>query len=253
LRIGCGVIQGDGPVPLAGVGGGVPVSSAPLQEAREFGRGLGGALFGEEVAAVERSPLHRVRLLLPDREHVVGGADPLCAPEHEHGAVDPLLAGAVVREIDRCAGAVVLAAGVDGRCVEAAPVLGDGGLVERAGCAAPLSQCPVEVEAGVGADQPLGQVGRLDEKEVAPDCGRALLVEQSVDRLGRNDVEDREPGDRLGMIKCQCRATRAPRSCPTTAKRSKPKARMSSSWSRAIARFEYGSWLSSERGLRLSP
>jgi len=58
-------------------------SSELLQKADEFGCSLRGALLGDKVAAVERPPLHHVRLLLPDREDVVGGTDSLCAPEHE--------------------------------------------------------------------------------------------------------------------------------------------------------------------------
>jgi hypothetical protein len=141
----------------------------------EFGCGLCGSLLGEEVAAVERPPLHYLCLLVPDRKDVIGGTDSLRAPKHEHGTMYSLPIGAVVREVDRCAGTVVLASGMDGCCVEAAPVLGDGGIVERTGSAAPLSECPVEIEAGVGADQPLGQVRWLDEKEVPPDSGRAFL------------------------------------------------------------------------------
>ena len=79
--------------------------------------------------------------------------------------MDPLCVGPVVSKVDRCAGAIVLAAGMDGRRVEAAPVLRDGGLVERAGCAAPLSECPVEGEAGFGADQPLGRSGGWTRKK----------------------------------------------------------------------------------------
>jgi hypothetical protein len=43
-----------------------------LQEGKEFGCCFVGALLGEEVAAVECAAPHRVRLLAPDREHVVG-------------------------------------------------------------------------------------------------------------------------------------------------------------------------------------
>src|SRR5215211_7308811 len=56
-----------------------------------------------------------------------------------------------------------------------------------------------------------------------------------------------------GWSSARRRATRAPLSCPTTAKRSNPSSRISSTWSCAIARFEYGSWLGSESGLALSP
>ena len=46
--------------------------------------------------------------------------------------------------------------------------------------------------------------------------------------------------------------TRAPRSCPTTANRSKPRVRITASWSAAMARLEYSS-SESGSGLALSP
>jgi len=48
-------------------------------------------------------------------------------------------------------------------------------------------------------------------------------------------------------------ATRAPRSCPATAKRLKPSARIVSTWSRANARFEYSVLSGPAGGLELSP
>jgi hypothetical protein len=82
--------------------------------------------------------------------------------------VDPLLIGAVVNEVGRCAGAVVLAAGVDGGCVEAAAVLGDGRLVERAGPAAPLFECPVEVEAGRRSAARAGRAAGRERSSARP-------------------------------------------------------------------------------------
>ena len=48
-------------------------------------------------------------------------------------------------------------------------------------------------------------------------------------------------------------ATRPPRSCPATKNCSKPSCRITSTWSRAIARFEYGAWSSVCGGFELSP
>jgi hypothetical protein len=70
--------------------------------------------------------------------------------------------GAVVCEVDGGAGAVVLAAGVDGGAVEAAVVLGDRLFVERARRSAPFIECPAQVLVWVASDEAFGQVVRLD-------------------------------------------------------------------------------------------
>jgi hypothetical protein len=93
-------------------------------------------------------------------------------------------------------------------------------------------------EFRLGADQPLRQAARLDQKEpvIARGCG--LLVDrlEAVER--RHDVEQRQALDALGWSRARRWATRAPRSWPATAKRSKPSAAIISTWSRANARFE---------------
>jgi hypothetical protein len=135
------------------------------------------------MTAVQGPAVHVVGLLPPDRQHVVGGADPGCAPQDEHRAADPAFrVGGVVDQVDGGAGAVVLAGRVDRGRIEAAPVLRDRGVGQGAGCPAPFAEGVVKVEDRVGADQPFRQIRELDQEEVPPHRGGVLLVERGMSR-----------------------------------------------------------------------
>ena len=93
--------------------------------------------------------------------------DAALAPEHAHGAIDaPRGVGAVVLEIDRGRGAIVLAHRVDRGRREAALVLGERARVEeRRAARAPAAELGAQIEQRVGADQPLRQRRGLDQEE----------------------------------------------------------------------------------------
>jgi hypothetical protein len=66
-----------------------------------------------------------------------------------------------------------------------------------------LVERPSQVEARIGADQPLGEVRRSAQEEVAPDRRRALLVEARVDRRRRDDVEYGKGVDGVAVVERQ--------------------------------------------------
>src|SRR5688572_15208199 len=71
-------------------------------------------LLGEEMAAIDGKAGHFARTLLPSRDDAGPFRDGPAAPDREHRAFDLLRdIGLVVIEIDRGAGAVVFAGGVD--------------------------------------------------------------------------------------------------------------------------------------------
>lgn len=88
-------------------------------------RGGVGLLLGREVAAGERLATHVRGVLVPHIEDVVGAADePLCPPEHEHGALHAstgCCVDLVVLKVNRRGGAVILAAGPDHLGITEAP------------------------------------------------------------------------------------------------------------------------------------
>ena len=104
------------------------------------------------------------------------------APEQEQVAADLLVRGArraIVLEIDRGAGAVVLAGGVDRvGAAEAALVLGERlGLDVAEAVRAPAAERPAQVERRVAADHPLGQGRRLDQEEPVVVADRGAHVD----------------------------------------------------------------------------
>ena len=58
-------------------------------------------------------------------------------------------------------------------------------------------------EFGLGADQPLGQPARLDQKEPVKARGRRLLVDRLETVERRHNVEQCQTLDALGMVACQ--------------------------------------------------
>ncbi|HUR06764.1 MAG TPA: hypothetical protein VM347_29750 [Nonomuraea sp.] len=94
-------------------------------------------------------------------------------------------------------------------------VLVDGGLVERVAAGGPGCQLRSQVELGVAADESLRETGRLGEEE-------PMFV-------------------------------RAPRSCPTTAKLSKPRLAITATWSAAMARLLYSAWSAPVTGFAEPP
>jgi len=120
------------------------------------------------VAAGERSPAHVLGALAPDLQHVVFLRDEaFFAPERQQRAADPApKVGLVVGEVGRRGGAVVLAGRVNALWArKAALVLGQSSRSEGRLVAAPLAQLGPQVVGRVGADQALGQVVGLAEKE----------------------------------------------------------------------------------------
>src|SRR5258708_7544581 len=94
-----------------------PVSVSAVKERAQRAQGLVGCFLGQEMAARQRMAAHIDRLFAPDRERVIEPADDaIPAPQHEQRALDFLAGvGRVMLEIDRGAGAIILAGGVDGR------------------------------------------------------------------------------------------------------------------------------------------
>ena len=103
-------------------------------------------------------------------------------------------------QVDAGAGPVVLAGSMDSRGSEAPGVLGDRLRGKGARGAAPFAERVTQVILRVGADQVLGQAAGLGQEEIPPDRGGMLLVGGLVDRLGRDDVQDRQPRYRPGVV-----------------------------------------------------
>jgi hypothetical protein len=99
----------------------------PHSAATRNARGSAALWFQRSLAGRSHSPgvvAHVVGFLAPDTQSVVQGTDPAFAPEDEHGTGERAGGiGGVVGEIDRRARAVVLAAGVNRRLVEATAAL----------------------------------------------------------------------------------------------------------------------------------
>ena len=131
-------------------------------------------------------------------------AGPAGAPEHVERAGDlaPSVAvGAVDLDVDARTRAVVVAPGADGLpVVRGGAVLGHRRLAEHARVAGPRAERALEVEVGLGGDQPLGQRRGLREEVpvvAGQPAGHAHLLEL-LDR--RHDVEQRQPFDPLRMV-----------------------------------------------------
>ena len=170
------------------------------QEALQRGEGGGVVLLGEEVPGArdhmaadergvggERAPdLERARRVAPDH--------PALSPQHQARRGDPLTggrAGGVVFQVDRRPGPVVLDHRVPcGGVGEDALVLAQ--RLRRLGVqpAAPAVQRAVQEVQRVAADEPLGQLGGLDEEEPVVVGGGDRPVEVDVGR--GQDVQQRE-------------------------------------------------------------
>src|SRR6185312_1786156 len=120
--------------------------------------------------------------------------DAALAPQYEQRTRDLLrFACRVMVEIDRSGGAVVLAARMNRlRIAEATLVFGERARIEMRKAGAPTTQLAMQKVHGIGADQPLGQVERLDQEEPMIVGGRERLVGMRVHRACRRDVEDCE-------------------------------------------------------------
>src|SRR5215212_7182016 len=95
-----------------------------------------------------------------------------------------------MNKINSCASAVVFAGGVNGCGVEAAPVLSDRLVGQRAGRTTPMVQRPAEIKIWVGPDEALRKRAWLDQEKEAPDVRRSLLIDGGVHRPRRYDVEN---------------------------------------------------------------
>src|SRR6185437_9136470 len=127
-----------------------------------------GRFLGQKMPARQRRALDVARLFPPDRQRLIEPADhAFLAPQDEEWAGDFAIGvGGIVLEVDRGAGAVILARRVDGRGVaKAAAVLGDRFRREDLGPAAPGAQRAIEKKVGRAADEAFGEVVGLDEKE----------------------------------------------------------------------------------------
>jgi hypothetical protein len=179
------------------------------QEVLEGGGGLERDLFGQEVAAGQRAAGYRVGVLAPDLGHVavVAADEAVLAPEGEQRDGDALAArrgGVVVFEVGAGGGAVVLARGVDrGRVAEAADVLVDRLLVERLAAAPPAAHPAAHPTDWVGAELVLGERLGLGEEEPVPVGEAELHVRRAEGVAGGHDVQHRELGDQVGVVKRQ--------------------------------------------------
>ena len=166
------------------------------QELLEGGGGLERDLFGQEVAAGQRSAGYRVGVLAPDLGHVavMAADEAVLAPQGEQRGDDPLAAGrggVIVVQVGADRGPVVLAGGVDrGRVGEAPGVLVDRPRVKRL-AAAPAAAHPEAHPADrVGAELVLGQWLGLGEEEPVPVAEGEVLVRGAQGVTGGDDVED---------------------------------------------------------------
>ena len=157
----------------------------------------------------ERLAAHVGGVVAPHVEHVVGRPTKPSAPQSTragHSTRRPAAAStsSCSRSIEARRGSPRSWPGYL-RVAEAAHVLldrlGREGLDPRA--ARPLRQLAAQVVVRVGADQALGQVGLLGQEEPVVVGLRQGPVDVGEHVPGRDDVEQRHPGDRLGMVEAQ--------------------------------------------------
>src|SRR5579864_3617854 len=128
--------------------------------------------------------------------------DAALAPQYEQRTRDlPRFACRVMVEIDRGSGAVVLAARMNRLWIaEATLVFGERARIEMREAGTPAAELAVQEVNGIGADQTLGQVERLDQEEPVIVGGRECLIGVRVHRARRRDVDDRELRHGVGVI-----------------------------------------------------
>ena len=171
-------------------------------------------LLGHEVATVQGLTSHVLRHGAPVGQAIEHCADHAAAsPERQHRHGD-LASGvvAIVLEVDGGRSAVVLATGMDGASVEAAPVLGECAGIEAT---APTGGGRQAIEHAVEADRRdhlLGQWRGLDEQEpVVVGARKAMSVRSYMASVGQMSMtvsdSTRSPWSRARRC-----ATRAPRS-----------------------------------------
>src|SRR5215472_737663 len=123
-------------------------------------------------------------------------------PNGDAGPIDLLRkVGAVVDEVDRCAGAVFVAGRADRlRVPEAAQVLGPRRRLNRVLVVQQCAEHMAKEEFGVTADHVLRQAAALDQKEPVPAAARRLLVDRLKAVESRDDVERRPARNFVGMV-----------------------------------------------------
>ena len=202
----------------------------------------------------------RAALRLPQRHRIEQPVHHAAlAPHHERVAGDALAGGArcaVVHEVDAGRGAVVLAGRMDGLRRAEAPLVVAERLRLHVGHAlgAPAAELPVQVEARVAADHPLGQRVRLDQVEPVVVGRRERLVGALVHVQRGRDVDQRQPLHRARVVQRQpvrhARAAVVPgHEVALVAQASASSHAMSA----AIARLLYSAWSSPPGGLSDSP
>jgi hypothetical protein len=158
------------------------------------------------MTAGQRVAVDLDRVLAPDREHVaVMAADEAVLPPQREQRGGHLLTPrggrVVVGQVDGGGGAVVLAGAVDrGRVAEAPQVLVHGLRVERLAAAAQGAQPAADPAVGVVAEHLLGERLRLGEEEPVPVAEAEFSVGVLEGVPGRDDVQYREPGDRVLVV-----------------------------------------------------
>lgn len=155
------------------------------------------------MTAVERLAGDVVCPVAPDVQGVIPGRQrAFCAPQDLGGAGDLPSRGPILlveQPIVGRAGAVVLADGVDDRCVPgAANVVGNG---LRLKTSYHTTELGVEEEPlRIGRDQRLGDGIRLGQQRPVPVAQREALIGTAPHLTGGNDVQDAEPTHDLGVI-----------------------------------------------------
>src|SRR6516164_10811433 len=131
----------------------------------------------------------------------------LC-PEHKEGTLYlPVLVRRIVYQIDGCGSAVVLADAVKrGRLAKAPQIFTKGGFAHPAwrafarGLSSKPEQKGSEEVLGAVSDHRFGEWSRLNHKEPMVKRGGELLGDVLIEHIGRHDVENREPGETIGVI-----------------------------------------------------
>ena len=178
----------------------------------------------------------------PQRQRIEAAADDaVLAPERQQRLRQPAPAILVVMaDVDAGGGAVILAAAMDGGGIgEAAQIMRQslGRKRRQPGRAGAAFLAPIGL--GIGPDHPLREWRWLDQEEPVPIGAGEGVCGVGVHFAGGRDVERRQPRHAVRVVERQpVGATRAPRSCAPTMKRSWPRALMASAMSCAMARLE---------------
>ncbi len=229
-----------------------PRSPCLFEEAAQEGRRLLRNFFREEVARRDGNASHIVCPCLPDADWSPHFRVPLSkgtsvAPQREDRTRDATAGEPIFRvvlPVQRGCRAVLLADGVNGYWIAQRSDVGSTHLgVENTRRRTPRRESILNDCIRSCCEETLGQGLRLRQQRPGPKGSHESRIGELPYVLSWHDIEDGKTVNKRRMIQA----------CPATLKRRNPRLAITATMSRAMARFEYGSWSRVEAGQPLCP